>query len=102
MLASPCYSAHAAKLTSLSSGASRTGGVYPVQGHSHKPEEIHLMIERVVGPGNYLELFARRPAPSRQQWDVWGNEVSSTVSLKEFGCEVPSDHGHDPTKQEEA
>lgn len=66
-------------------------GLYPLQEHSRKPEEVHLMIERMVGDGNYLELFARRPAPSRKPWDVWGNEVEATVSLKPWGFPVPSD-----------
>lgn len=70
-------------------------GFYPRQDHSHKPEEIHLMIERVVGEGPYLELFARRPAPSRGDWDVFGNEIDasepSLVSLKKWGYPVPGD-----------
>ena len=66
-------------------------GLYPLQEHSRKPEEVHLMIERMVGDGNYLELFARLPAPSRKPWDVWGNEVEATVSLKPWGFPVPSD-----------
>lgn len=67
-------------------------GIYPLQEHSRKPEEIHLMIERLVGDGPYLELFARRPAPSSTKWDVWGNEVEASISLKPWGFPVPSDH----------
>ncbi len=52
----------------------------PIQDHSHKPEEVHDIIER-VSPGPYLELFARRP---RSGWDVWGNEVPSDVDLVGF------------------
>lgn len=70
-------------------------GFYPRQDHSHKPEEIHSMIERVVGEGPYLELFARRPAPTRGDWDVWGDEVDSSepslISLKKWGYPVPGD-----------
>lgn len=70
-------------------------GIYPLQDHSHKPEEIHSMIERVVGDGPYLELFARRPAPTRGDWDVFGNEIDtsepSLVSLKKWGYPVPGD-----------
>lgn len=66
-------------------------GMYPLQEHSRKPEEIHQMIERVAGPGHYLELFARRPSPTAKHWDVWGNEVASTISLAPWGFEVPSD-----------
>lgn len=43
-----------------------------------KPEVFRAVIEK-VSAGPYVELFARRPAPG---WDVWGNEVKSTVSLE--------------------
>lgn len=43
----------------------------PVMGHSVKPEETRVRIERLV-TGPYLELFARRPVPG---WTVWGNEI---------------------------
>lgn len=66
-------------------------GFHPLQEHSHKPEEIHQIVERLVGEGPYLELFARRPAPSRRHWDVWGAEVDSTVSLARWGYRVPGD-----------
>lgn len=70
-------------------------GLYPLQDHSHKPEELHLMIERVVGEGPYLELFARRPSPTRGDWDVWGDELPadepSLISLKKWGYPVPGD-----------
>lgn len=49
--------------------------------HSEKPEFMRQQIE-LVSYGPYLELFARRPAPSGE-WDVWGNEVDSDVKLKE-------------------
>ena len=45
--------------------------------HSAKPEEMRRRIEKISG-GPYVELFARHPAAG---WDVWGNEVNSTVSL---------------------
>jgi len=45
--------------------------------HSQKPDAMREMIEKVSYP-NYLELFARRPAPG---WDVWGNEVESDLEL---------------------
>ncbi|MCS4275137.1 N6-adenosine-specific RNA methylase IME4 [Mycetocola sp. BIGb0189] len=70
-------------------------GIYPLQDHSHKPEEIHSMIERVVGEGPLLELFARREAPTRGDWDIWGNEIDaaepSLISLKKWGYPVPGD-----------
>lgn len=46
--------------------------------HSVKPARLRLMVER-VSPGPYLELFARQAA--RPGWDVWGNEVESTVEF---------------------
>lgn len=58
-------------------------GVFPVQDHSHKPEEIHKIVER-VSPGPYLELFARRRQPG---WDVWGNEIDSDIIIP--GYPVP-------------
>ena len=48
-----------------------TWGFYPLQDHSHKPEEQYTIIER-VSPGPYLELFARR---KQKGWDCWGLEA---------------------------
>lgn len=76
-------------------------GLYPLQDHSHKPEEIHSMVSRVVGDGPYLELFARRPAPTRGEWDIFGNEIDgsepSLISLKKWGYPVPGDPVSDAT-----
>lgn len=55
----------------------------PRQDHSHKPEEMYPIIER-VSPGPYLELFARRPQPN---WDAWGNEIASDIVIP--GYPVP-------------
>ena len=57
---------------------------FPVQDHSHKPEEQYAIIER-VSPGPYLELFARRRQPG---WDVWGNEIESDIEIP--GYPVPN------------
>lgn len=46
--------------------------------HSQKPEQFQDLIETVC-EGKYLELFARR---QRVGWDVWGNEVNSTVEIE--------------------
>ena len=59
-------------------------GFFPRQEHSHKPEELHKIIER-VSPGPYLELFARRRQPG---WDVWGNEIESDIDIP--GYPVPN------------
>ncbi len=70
-------------------------GFHALQQHSHKPEETHSMVSRVVGDGPYLELFARRPAPTRGDWDIFGNEIDrsepSLISLKKWGYPVPGD-----------
>jgi N6-adenosine-specific RNA methylase IME4 len=63
----------------------RSFAMLPRQDHSHKPEEIHVMVQR-MSPGPYLELFARRPFPG---FHVWGNQVDSDLSIP--GYPVPSD-----------
>jgi len=60
-----------------------TWGFFPLQDHSHKPEEQFAIIER-VSPGPYLELFARRNQPG---WDAWGNEIDSDIEIP--GYPVP-------------
>ena len=51
-----------------------------VQEHSRKPDEARRRIEALMGDVPRVELFARRPAPG---WDVWGNEVESTIDWVE-------------------
>ena len=55
-------------------------GFYPVQDHSHKPEEVYDVIER-CSYGPYLELFARR---RRNGWDAWGNEIESDIVINRY------------------
>jgi len=45
--------------------------------HSKKPEFFQDLIE-TVSDAPRLEMFARR---ERENWDVWGNEVESSVAL---------------------
>ena len=71
-------------------------GVFPVQDHSHKPEELHEIIQRVSN-GPYLELFARR-RPSNAEWDVWGNEIESDIVIP--GYPVPRYSGKAKKKSE--
>ena len=59
-------------------------GFFPLQDHSHKPEEFHKIVER-LSPGPYLELFARRRQPG---WDVWGNEIDADIEIP--GYPVPN------------
>lgn len=66
----------------------RSFAMLPRQDHSHKPEEVHILIQR-CSPGPYLELFARRPFPG---WHVWGNQVDSDIVIP--GYPVPSDERH--------
>ncbi|WP_298868494.1 MT-A70 family methyltransferase [uncultured Microbacterium sp.] len=68
--------------------AQRSIAQFPRQGHSHKPEEMIPLIERLVD-GPYLELFARRRPNSHADWSVWGNEIDSDVTIP--GYPVPSD-----------
>ena len=49
-----------------------------VEEHSKKPEEARKRIELLMGDVPRVELFARRTSPG---WDVWGNEVTSPISL---------------------
>jgi len=60
-------------------------GFYPLQGHSHKPEEFHKIVER-CSPGPYLELFARRRQPG---WDVWGLEAPNGSDIEIPDYPVP-------------
>lgn len=46
--------------------------------HSKKPDEIRDRIVELVGDLPRIELFAREVP---QGWDVWGNEVESSVIL---------------------
>lgn len=62
--------------------------LFPRQDHSHKPEEMIPLIERVLD-GPYLELFARQRPNSHKDWSVWGNEIESDITIP--GYPVPSD-----------
>ncbi len=72
-------------------------GIFPVQDHSHKPEEFHKVVER-VSPGPYAELFARRKMPG---WDVWGNQVESDFQIPGFDVPAYSDKVIRPDKRKE-
>lgn len=52
--------------------------VAPREEHSKKPDETRDRIVRLMGDLPRVELFARQAPPG---WDVWGNEVQSTISL---------------------
>ena len=46
--------------------------------HSKKPDETRDRIVRLMGDLPRVELFARQTAPG---WEVWGNQVDSTIIL---------------------
>lgn len=50
----------------------------PVRGHSQKPDETRDRIVKLMGDLPRVELFARNTTPG---WDVWGNQVKSTIQL---------------------
>lgn len=50
----------------------------PVEEHSKKPYIVRDKIITLMGDLPRVELFARQTTPG---WDVWGNEVDSTIKL---------------------
>lgn len=47
-----------------------------VEEHSKKPDEARRRIVALMGDVPRVELFARQTAPG---WDVWGNEIQSSI-----------------------
>lgn len=60
----------------------------PRQEHSHKPEEMYAIIERLYPNCDYLELFARKH-PSNPDWYIWGNEAEGGSDIYVPGYPVP-------------
>lgn len=58
--------------------------ISPIEAHSKKPDEAREKIVALMGDLPRVELFARQTTPG---WDVWGNEVKST--LPDFGTKCP-------------
>lgn len=52
--------------------------VSPRERHSKKPDEARERIVQLMGDLPRVELFARQQSPG---WQVWGNEVQSSVVL---------------------
>lgn len=50
--------------------------ISPIREHSRKPDEAREKIVALMGDLPRIELFARQTSPG---WDVWGNEVESTL-----------------------
>ena len=51
--------------------------ISPIEAHSKKPDEVRDKIVQLMGDLPRVELFARDLTPG---WDVWGNEVDSTIT----------------------
>ena len=49
-----------------------------VKGHSKKPDIVRDRILELMGDLPRIELFARQASPG---WDVWGNEVNSSIEF---------------------
>lgn len=52
-----------------------------IEEHSKKPEEARKRIERLMGEGAKIELFAREKV---EGWDVWGNEAPDSIQIPEL------------------
>lgn len=63
-------------------------GFLPKQNHSHKPEEMYAIMERLYPNRHYLELFARK-RPSNPDWFIWGNEAEGGSDIYIPGYPVP-------------
>ena len=61
---------------------------FPRQDHSHKPEEMYAIIERMHQDRDYLELFARN-RPSNPNWYIWGDEAEGGSDIYIPGYPVP-------------
>lgn len=56
--------------------------ISPIEGHSKKPDEAREKISALMGDVPRVELFARQSPPG---WDVWGNEVTPSPDLCDWG-----------------
>ena len=52
--------------------------LHPRMEHSKKPDEVRNRIVELCGDLPRIELFAREKTSG---WDVWGNEVESSIRL---------------------
>lgn len=50
----------------------------PIEAHSKKPDIAREKITALMGDLPKIELFARQESPG---WDIWGNEVKSSITL---------------------
>lgn len=75
--------------------AQRDVADWPVQDHSHKPEEALVMIQR-CSPGPYLEMFARARFPGVEAWGLQA-PGGSDVHIPGYPVPVYSDRVMNPT-----
>ncbi|MEM1026377.1 MAG: MT-A70 family methyltransferase [Myxococcota bacterium] len=73
----PCLQFRRGKPKRVSAGVHQVI-MSPRREHSRKPDEARDRIVELMGDLPRVELFARQSTPG---WDVWGNEVASTVEL---------------------
>lgn len=52
--------------------------ISPIEAHSKKPDIVRDKIVELAGDVPRIDLFARQTTPG---WDVWGNEVTSSITL---------------------
>ena len=52
--------------------------ISPIEAHSKKPDIVREKITALMGDLPKIELFARKESPG---WDIWGNEVKSSITL---------------------
>lgn len=52
--------------------------ISPVEAHSKKSDIAREKITALMGDLSRIELFARKESPG---WDIWGNEVKSSITL---------------------
>ena len=71
-----CVGAHGVIIPKRRSAGVHQFIISPVREHSRKPEEAREKIVALMGDLPRVELFARQTPPG---WDVWGNEVESTI-----------------------
>lgn len=62
--------------------------IFPKQDHSHKPEEMYEVIERMYKNRIYFELFARQ-RHKHPDWYIWGNEAEGGSDIYIPGYPVP-------------
>jgi N6-adenosine-specific RNA methylase IME4 len=55
-----------------------------IEQHSKKPDEARSRIVELVGDLPRIELFARERTAG---WDVWGNEVDSSIDLVSYNTQ---------------